>query len=410
MSKKVTIFTGLVKIGQDLVGTAVCYRQIAHFLKANGFLVTMVVPEEVDNPEKGIQYSIYNEGRNKKIISASDIIIFGAYPPVDPLEYAYKNKKIIISYLWSISPIGSLEFKDVPSRDEQHKKHELVVDAYNKSLAYSDKIFCRSQKARDFILGSLSSLGRANVYNYGKDRNFQNLIEVAPFGIPQTKPIHKKNIYRGVIKNINNNDFLLLWNGGVWNWNDAQGLVEIMRHISRQSKKIKLVFQGFHNPQSKYVLSREAKRAKRLAEKYKLIDKNIFIPSEWINFDERGNYLSEVDAGITLSPNIPEANYFIKTRYYDYLWANKPIILNEFEAFAPEVEENNLGLVLKGNYRVMAEEIIKFSKNKKNINLIEQNINVYKKGKDWKTGLAPVINYCKKAKYSADHRFEKKYI
>jgi len=410
MAKKITIFTGLVKIGPDLVGTAVVYREIAHLLRMKGFEVSMVVPEPVDNPEKGIAYYVYEPRRNKKIIRQSDIVFFGAYPPTDPLEYAYKNKKIIVSYLWSLAPIGSLEFRDVPSREEQDRKQRLIVDAYNRTLLYSDKVFCRSEKARDFILGSLAALGRANIYNYGKERNFRNIAEVAPFGIPQTSPHHTKNIYRGVISGVGKNDFLLLWNGGVWNWNDATGLVEIMNYIRRRDKKIKLIFQGFHNPQSKYALSAEAKKARRLAEKRSLINNNIFITSEWINYDERGNYLTEVDAGITLSPNIPEANFFIKTRYYDYIWAGKPIILNEFEAFAPEVKNKGLGLVLTGDYRQMAEDIIRFSRNKKSLAKIRKNLLAYKKGRDWRSNLGPVVDFCQSARHSADRRLAKRNI
>jgi len=44
-------------------------------------------------------------------------------------------------------------------------------------------------------------------------------------------------------------------------------------------------------------------------------------------------------AGIVTSPDIPEANLFFKTRIYDYLWAELPIILYDCEAFASLVQE-----------------------------------------------------------------------
>ena len=346
------------------------------------------MPEETDNKIENINYYKYNNNYNKKLINQSQLVIFGAYPPLAPLKYAYLKKKKIITYLWSIAPIGSLEFKDFKNFGKQDKLHKFIIASYNLSLQYSDKIFVRSEKTRDLVLGSLISMGKANLKNYRQKRNFDNLIELAPFGIKQTKP--KKKTEK------NKNNYTLLWNGGVWNWKDGVNLIKIMELISKKKKNIELIFQGYHNPDKIY--SVEAKKTKRLADKLKLTDKNIFFPKEWVSFNERGTYLAQTDAGIVTSPNIPEANYFIKTRFYDFLWAELPIILNSWEAFAPEVKKYNLGVILTGQPQKDAQKIIKFSKNKKLQAEIKNNIRKYKKNMSWQKGLEPVINYCKNAK------------
>lgn len=398
----ISIFTGLVKLKQNMVGTAVVYDKLAYFLKQAGLTVNLVIPEASDSQRTGINYYIYDKKINQKIIDQSNIIIFGAYPPIEPMEYAYAKKSIrakpafdrkkIITYLWSLAPIGSLEFKDFKSLKRQNELHKFIVTSYNTSLKLSDKIFCRDEHARDIVLGSLISLGKANLKNYQSKRNFHNLIEVAPFGIDNNRPKHKKNIYRGILPGINQRDFLLIWNGGVWNWNDGVELVELMKNIWAKDKKIKLIMQGFHNPDKIY--SEEAKKTFALAKKYKLTGKNIFFPANWIPFHERGNYLTESDMGIVTSPDIPESNYFIKTRFYDYLWAELPITLPGHEAFAGEVRKNNLGLILSGNKKQDAVNIIRFSRNKKLQANIKKNIRRYKKNMTWEKGLKPIVNYC----------------
>jgi len=395
MKKKVvTIFTGLVKLNKNLVGTAVVYQQLAYWLNKNNFSVNLVIPEKNDDQLAGVDYFIYQEKNNKKLIQQSDIIFFGAYPPIEPLKYAYQQKKNIITYLWSIAPIGSLEFKDFTDIHQQEKLHDFIVASYNLSLKYSNKIFCRSQRVKDLVLGSLITLGKANLSNYLKDRNFNNLIEVVSFGIGSTVRHSQKDNYRKLFKNIQAKDFVLIWNGGIWNWHDGVKLVKIMNYIKQRDKKIKLIFQGFHNPDKIYSI--EAKKTKQLADKLKLTDKNIFFPTNWVNFENRDNYLTESDAGIVISPNIPEANYFIKTRFYDYLWADIPIILNNYEAFAGEVATHNLGLILSGDYKKDAATIIKFVNDKKLQLKIKHNIKKYKKDLSWEKQLKAVIEYCKK--------------
>ena len=389
--KKIIIFTGLVKISRNLVGTAVIYPELARGLNQAGFKVSMVGPEM---KQPGVDYYVYHKKNNEKLIRGSSAVIFGSYPPIEPMEYARKNGKNIITYMWSIAPIGSLEFRDFKSFKRQDELHRFIVDSYNKSLKYSDKIFCRDERAREVIVGSLITLGRVDLAGYRIGHNFDSLVQIAPFGLSWGRPRHNKNIYRGVAHGIKQDDFIMLWNGGVWNRTDAPGMVKIMKHIWPKNRKIKLVFQGFYNPHG--INTSEAKEAWRLLKKFELLNKNIFIPDKWIEFDERDGYLAEADAGITLSPNIPDANYFIKTRFYDYLWAELPIILNRCESFTSEVEKYGLGLVLAGDYKRQAWEIVKFVGNKKLQTEIRSNIREYKQGKSWDKQLKPVVEYCQK--------------
>ncbi len=390
---QVTIFTGLVKINQNLVGTAVAYKELAQFLSKAGFLVNLVLPEQTDLSLPDIQIYIYKQRNNQRLIDQSKVVIFGAYPPVEPLKYAYQKNKRIITYLWSLAPLGSLEFNDFFSHTKQQNLYNFIVESYNLSLIYADKIFVRNIKARDFVLGSLISLGRVNLKNYFPHRNFKSLIEISGFGLPSHKPKKKNSLYRNKLSNIEQKDFLIIWNGGIWNWHDAQRLVKIMQAIYRRRKDIKLIFQGFHNPHNIY--TPQAKATKKLADKLKLTDRNIFFSGHWITFKNRADFLLEANAGIVTSPNIPEANFFTKTRFYDYLWADLPIILDKHEAFAPEVGKYNLGVILEGNIEHDAENIINFIQNQKIQQQIQQNIRDYKKNLTWRETLKPVIQYCR---------------
>lgn len=394
MKKRVIIFSGLVNVDKNLVGTAVIYKKMADVFLSKNYEVFMVVPELNNLKAEKINFQIYNEKNNKKLIDSASIVIFGAYPPTQPLIYAYEKRKLIITYLWSIAPIGSLEFKDFSDKKKQVKLHRYISASYNLSLLLSDKIFCRDEGVRKLILGSLISLGRANLENYELDRSFSKLVEIASFGIDNLKPKKTKGLYRSIVPGINNKDFILLWNGGVWNWNDGETLIRAMEKLKNEN--VKLVFQGFKHPGKGKEISDKAQAALNLAIKLKLKDKNIFFIEDWSPYKERANFLLEANVGVVSSPNIPEANLFLKTRIYDYLWAELPTILNDSEAFASIIKEKNLGLVAKtGDIDSWVINILALKNNKKIIKKIKANIKEYKKEIEWKNTLKPLINFIK---------------
>lgn len=395
MASKAVIFTGLVNIDKNLVGTAIIYKKLADLLIKKGYQVSMVTPGETDITGTKIKFHLYEEENNQKLISSSGLVIFGAYPPPQPLWTAYQKKKTIVTYLWSVAPVGSLEFKDFSSRQKQKELHQYITASFNLSLLLSDKIFCRDRQVQTLLWGSLASLGRVNLDNYLQHKKLRNIIEEAPFGLDKGLPKHKQDVYRGRYEAIGQDDFLLIWNGGVWNWNDGQTLIKAMKKVDKEN--IKLIFQGFKHPDKGQRLSQEAKKTLEAAKGRGLLDKNVFFPDKWIPFAQRGNYLTECDAGVVSSPDIPEANLFLKTRIYDYLWAELPVILNDCEAFAPVIREKGLGLVVKtGDAGDWAKKIMEIRNNKKLKNEIIENIRAYKKELTWDKALKPIEKYLDK--------------
>lgn len=401
MEKIALIFTGLVRIDQNLVGTAVIYHRIANILKACGYSVRMVVPEISPSAPPLAEYYRYQDKNNRLLIKQADVVIFGAYPPTDPLLEAYRQKKIIATYLWSIAPIGSLEFKDYKSPAEQAKLHRFITASYNLSLLLSDKIFCRDEGVRKLVLGSLISLGRVNLDNYQKDSGLHNLVEAAPFGVDSQKLPKIKGSYWQKYAGIKPGDFILVWNGGIWNWNDGETLVRAMSLLKKY--RIKLVFQGFKHPEPGQKSSVKAEKTLALAERLRLINKNVFFIDDWVPYNERYHFLGNSDAGIVCSPDIPEANLFFKTRVYDYLWAELPVILGDCEAFAPLIKTHGLGLIAKtGASSDWAKQILLLSRD---INLrrqIRKNIKKYKQTIGWEKTLSPVKAFAMHPAAAAD--------
>jgi hypothetical protein len=68
------------------------------------------------------------------------------------------------------------------------------------------------------------------------------LIDVVPFGLPAQPPQKQRPVLRGVLPGIGENDVLLLWAGGLWDWLDPLALVDALPEVVAEYPQVRLVF------------------------------------------------------------------------------------------------------------------------------------------------------------------------
>jgi hypothetical protein len=94
------------------------------------------------------------------------------------------------------------------------------TDLINKLAVRGDFFVCANENQRSFWLAALYKQKRITVDIYRRDPSLKDLIEIVPFGLPSEKPIHSKNVMKGVVKGIGANDKVVTWLGGLWDWLD----------------------------------------------------------------------------------------------------------------------------------------------------------------------------------------------
>ena len=119
----------------------------------------------------------------------------------------------------------------------------------------------------------------------------RNIIDVVPFGISETPPVHRRQMIKGVWKDITKNDFVVLWGGGIWNWFDPLTLIKAMALLGKKQKNIKLVFICSQHPNKDNPSHRMTEKALKLSKTLQLYDKNVYFYSDWVPYQERENYL-----------------------------------------------------------------------------------------------------------------------
>jgi glycosyltransferase involved in cell wall biosynthesis len=216
----------------------------------------------------------------------------------------------------------------------------------NQQMLEGDFFLCANERQRDYWLGRLCALGRLNPDEYQRDVSFEKLIAVVPFGLPADPPRHTRNVMKGVLPGIAQDDFVLLWAGGLWQWLDPLTPIRAMAEVATIRPKAKLVFLGAHDPNPNNRPMSVAEEARRLAEELKLLGRNVFFHEQWVPYEERENFLLEADVGISAHPATIESRFAFRTRVLDYIWAGLPMILTSGDDFSDWAERNHVGRVV----------------------------------------------------------------
>jgi glycosyltransferase involved in cell wall biosynthesis len=256
------------------------------------------------------------------------------------------SKKLIVFDIYDplhLETLALTKGHSGPARDEHVR---ISIDNLNHQLKRGDFLICASERQRDLFIGELCALGRANALTYDADPTLRQLIDVAPFGLPDEPPEHRRQVLRGVVPGIGQTDDVIVWAGGIYDWFDPLTLIRAIAGLSRQRPTVRLYFMGLRHPNPDVPPMQMAIDARGLAEDLGVAGKYVFFNDGWVDYAERGNYLLEANLGVTVHFDSAETRFSFRTRALDYLWAGLPIVATTGDAFAELIEGEGLGLIV----------------------------------------------------------------
>ena len=209
----------------------------------------------------------------------------------------------------------------------------------------SDLVLCANQNQRNFYLGVLSGITSIDSIQYAAHPNLESRILVVPFGLSREPPIHRTQIIKGRVKGIEEQDKVVLWSGGLYEWFDLENLIRAFGLISQSNSSVKLFFMGGRHPNSDIPDMPVVMRTKQLARQLGILDKSVFFNDSWVEYEERASYLLEADLGITTHFDTLETTFSFRTRMLDYIWAGLPVVSTEGDFFSDQIKRLNLGKV-----------------------------------------------------------------
>lgn len=387
------------KIGVKMAGSAIRYYEFAKSLsKYCDVTLASFGNSELTEPDfKIVSYTMEDPQEIEICAAEADIILVQGYVTETCQNFfnIAKNHNLIVD-LYDPYVIEHLEiFKnhDIALRRRDNKTAESIL---KKQLETGDYFICANDKQRSYWIGMLSAAGKITPDTYDLGRNMGNYIGIVPYGIPDEEPVHTKNVIKGVIPGINEDDKVLIWGGGVWNWFDPLTLIKAMKIISEKRQDVKLFFMGVKHPNPSIPTMKMLTDAVDLARELNLIDKYVFFNFDWVDYNERQNYLMEADIGVSCHFDTLETQMSFRTRILDYLWTDLPIVCTKGDYFGDLLEARNIGLSVDyQDENQFAEKILKLIEDKQMYAACKENIKQVAEQLKWKNVTKPLVEYCK---------------
>ena len=182
---------------------------------------------------------------------------------------------------------------------------------------------------------------------YERDPSLRRFIDIVPYGVPSTPLDARGPVLRGVVRGIDPGDRVLLWNGGITEWNDPFTLIQAMDRIRASRPNVKLVFMGVNHPDLAFSpTAGVAERAIRMAKDLGLEGRTVFFLEGWVPYERIDDYLAEADASVCLGYENVESRFAFRTRYVDLFRARVPLLCTQGDVLADRVATDPLGITV----------------------------------------------------------------
>jgi glycosyltransferase involved in cell wall biosynthesis len=207
--------------------------------------------------------------------------------------------------------------------------------------------------------------------------------------------VQKQRRLKGVYPGIGEDDFVLIWSGGILHWYDPTTLLQAMAVVSRARPNVKLFFLGTKYPISDPIEGRTLTDMLELSHSLGLTGRSVFFNEGWVDYEASGDYLIEADAGICTYFMNMETEFAWRVRLIDLVWAETPIICNRGDETARMVEERGLGITVpQRDVNALADAIIRMHDDAELRRKCAENERDLKPELTWSRCLEPLINFC----------------
>ena len=169
---------------------------------------------------------------------------------------------------------------------------------------------------------------------------------MVPFGLPSEAPRRTGPGLRTSIDGIEDDDRVILWAGGVYNWFDPLVVIRAVGRLADRIGGVRLVFLGMQHPNAAIPKMRAATEARAVSDHLGLTDRVVFFNEGWVPYDQRAAFLLDANVGVSTHLDQIEARFSFRTRVLDYLWSGLPMVLTEGDVLAELVAAERLGQVV----------------------------------------------------------------
>ncbi len=333
-------------VGQRMAGPGIRAWEMARALSSCA-AITLIAPYPIDLTAPGIRTGRFTQGDASSLacyLNQADVVLANGFLLEAHPELAEVSQPLILD-LYDPTLFEHIELFRHVSPVEREDRARRDIDLLNRQLASGDLFLCATERQRDLYLGALMAAGRVTPERVDADPLLHSLIAVVPFGLPATPPLRTGPGIHGVIPGISDNDPVILWNSGMWDWLDPLTLVRAMPQVIAHVPDARLVCMAGNHPGGA-ASTRMPEATRRLAEELGLWQRHIFFYETWVPYADRANLLLDATVAISLHRRHLEMAYAaIRSRVLDYLWVGVPAVLSDGDPAAALAREQGFALV-----------------------------------------------------------------
>lgn len=392
-------------IGPKLAGPAIrAWNMAVQLSSAHTVrLVTLTGAEDVGAPFDITHIAPGDDSAFNSFEEWADVIIFQGHAML-VFERMRTTRKILVVDIYDPMHLEQLEQSRELPREQWIRQVAEATEVLNDQLIRGDFFLCASERQRLFWLGQLAALGRVNPLTYEKDPDLTGLIAVAPFGLSRKPPEHVRQVLKGVIPGIASDDKVLLWSGGLYNWFDPQTLIRAVADLNLRRPNVRLFFQGTKHPHPGVPEMEIVQKSRDLARELGVLDTAVLFNDSWVDFDDRQNYLTEADVGVSTHHDHIETTFSFRTRILDYLWAELPIVATNGDHFADLIAAENLGICVEAeDVHALSAAIERALFDEEFIAMARQNTRRVRQDYFWDVVLKPLVDFVAAAHHAGDN-------
>jgi GT2 family glycosyltransferase/glycosyltransferase involved in cell wall biosynthesis len=340
--KRVLVVTG-EPLSENLAGPAIRALEISKFL-VQDFDVLLATTKGNSLKHETVSTISTRHRKLNLLVDWADIVIFqGLLISENP--WLADTEKILIADVYDPFHLEILEQRKQQGINDRLKGSRDTTDALNRQLRRADYFICASERQRSLWLGQLAAEGRVNPYTYDASSDLRRLIDVVPFGVSSKSPEKKSDPIRKLFPQIKSDDVIALWAGGVYDWLDPQVIVKAVKKLN--NSKLKLVFMGLKHPNSDIPEMSAVQELRDLSNELSMTNNSVFFVEDWINYEERAQFLLSADFGVSAHKEHIETQFSFRTRLLDHFWTGLPTISTTGDTLAEVIEANNAGLTVQ---------------------------------------------------------------
>ena len=364
--------------------------------------VELVSTVGCDFSHPAFRASYVTNGQLRDAVKRAEVVVIQGHL-IEQHPWLRRTDKVLVADIYDPIHLEVLEQARDIAPNNRRVTTRLTIETLNEQLTRGDFFLCASEKQRDFWLGQLAAVGRINPATYDQQENLESLIAIAPFGVDEEPPAHTKPVLRGVVPGIGDDDKVILWGGGVYNWFDPLTLLRAVDKLKRRLPNVRLYFMGMAHPNPHVPAMRMAFQARELADALGLIGTHVFFNAGWVDYDDRQNYLLESDVGVSTHLNHVETAFSFRTRLLDYFWASLPVVASDGDSFGDVIRLHGLGLVVPpGDVDELEEALHTLLSDDERRRKCQAAIREYVPDLYWSKALEPVLEFCRHPARAAD--------